>query len=876
MPDYTLSAKITGDSSDYEKAVAKAQKITGELEKNISQKISKANKNTGKSLAEIAAESGKTVNQLRSDVMKAAAEYRKTGLSMSEAMKKAYADIGYSAKDAENKSKSAIKGIGVSIDSLSGKLKTGLSVATKAIAAVAAGIGTVSAATIKIGSDFEAQMSRVQAISGATGAELQSLRDQAIQLGADTSFSASEAAQGMENLAAAGFTTTEIMDAMPGLLDMAAASGEDLAASSDIAASTLRGFGLAASDAGHVADVLAENANRTNSSIAETGEAMKYIAPLARAAGISLEETAAAIGIMANAGIQGSQAGTTLRGALSRLSKPTDDMVDVMDELGISFYDSEGKMKSLTDQVGMLRTATAGMTDEQRNNALVTLYGQESLSGMLALINEGEGSLAQLTESFETCDGAAQSVAATMQDNLQGAIEQMKGSLETLGIVIYDSVSAPLKDLAQDATEIINELTTAFQERGSQGLIEAGGGIVANVLLGIAQAAPSIITMATQLIQSIVTNLNTNLPQIMAAGGQILTALVSGVLQVIFMVGGLALNIVGELVSGLISNAPQLTAQANTMMTDFCAKIRERFPDLLQSGADAISSLLMGLLNNAPSVIEQGGTMITTFVDTILSMLPQILQAGGDIALNLLNGIVANAPDIIHQAAEISINFISMVKSHLPQILQTGVELIGELLAGIIRSAPDIIAAIPGIIYDVARTFLSYNWGSVGSDIIAGIARGIANAGGAIVDAAVDAAKSAFNAAKDFLGINSPSTLFRDEVGRYMALGMGVGFETNIPIDDIKGGLDGAVNQISRHYTEVGQRINPVEAITGMSRVAETYQADVSNIFEGVTIVVDNTTNLDGAPIYQKASEYTIRRIGNQQRAVLKAKGAYA
>ena len=800
MPDYTLSAKITGDSSDYEKAVKDADKATKELSKNTSDLSAKLSKG----------------------------------------------------------------------------LKKGLSVATKAIAAVAAGIGTVSVATIKIGSDFEAQMSRVQAISGATGSELEALRDQAIQLGADTSFSASEAAQGMENLAAAGFTTTEIMDAMPGLLDMADASGEDLAASSDIAASTLRGFGLAASDAGHVADVLAENANRTNSSVAETGEAMKYIAPLARAAGISLEETAAAIGIMANAGIQGSQAGTTLRGALSRLSKPTDDMVGVMDELGISFYDSEGKMKSLTDQVGMLRTATAGMTDEQRNNALVTLYGQESLSGMLALINEGEGSLAQLTESFETCDGAAQSAAVTMQDNLQGAIEQMKGSLETLGIVIYDSVSAPLKDLAQDATEIINELTTAFQERGSQGLIEAGGGIVADIILGIARAAPNIITTSVQILGSIITSLKSNLPQIVSAGGEILLSLISGIVQYQFMLLDLTANLIYEIVSGLINNAPQLMTQANTMMTDFCAQIRERFPDLLQSGADAISSLLTGLLDNAPSVIEQGGTMITTFVDTILGMLPQILQAGVDIVLNLLNGIVANAPDIIHQAAEISINFISMVKNHLPQILQTGVELIGELLAGIIRSVPDIIAAIPGIIYDVARTFLSYNWGSVGSDIIAGIARGIANAGGAIVDAAVDAAKSAFNAAKDFLGINSPSTLFRDEVGRYMALGMGVGFETNIPIDDIKGGLDSAVNQISRHYTEVGQRINPVEAITGMSRVAETYQADVSNIFEGVTIVVDNTTNLDGAPIYQKASEYTIRRIGNQQRAVLKAKGAYA
>ena len=164
----------------------------------------------------------------------------------------------------------------------------GLKAATVAITGTATAMAGIATAAVKVGSDFEAQMPRVQAISRATGEEFEKLRSQAIELGADTAFSATEAAQGMENLAAAGFTTSEIMDAMPGMLNLAAAAGEDLASSADIAASTLRGFGLEASEAGHVADVLAENANRTNSSVSETGEAMKYVAPLARAAGISL------------------------------------------------------------------------------------------------------------------------------------------------------------------------------------------------------------------------------------------------------------------------------------------------------------------------------------------------------------------------------------------------------------------------------------------------------------------------------------------------------------------------------------------------------------------------------------------------------------
>lgn len=796
MPDYTLSAKITGDSSSYQKAINEADKSTEQFQKNTSSLGSK----------------------------------------------------------------------------LAGGLKTGLSVSAKAIAAVSGALGTASVAAIKVGSDFEAQMSRVQAISGATGKELEELRNQAIQLGADTSFSASEAAQGMENLAAAGFTTSEIMDAMPGLLDLAAAAGEDLAASSDIAASTLRGFGLAASDAGHVADVLAENANRTNSSVAETGEAMKYIAPLARTAGISMEETAAAIGIMANAGIQGSQAGTTLRGALSRLSKPTDDMVGVMEQLGISFYDSEGKMKSLSDQVGMLRTAMQGMTDEQKNNVLVTLYGQESLSGMLALINEGEGSLTQLTESFRECDGAAQQAATTMQDNLQGAIEQMKGSLETLGIVLYDSLSEPLKNLAQQATEAINQLTTAFQENGMEGLISVGGQIISNILIGIAESLPSLLENAILIIQQIVASLNENMPQLVTAGGQILLTLISGMATLLPTLGEFALNLITQIGNGITENAPQLVPKGIEAVLQFIEGIVSNFPQIVSTGLDMLVSLAEGIANSLPTLIAEVPKIINEFCSNIDSLLPKILSAGIQIIIALGKGIIQSIPTIIANAGEIVTAILNVI-THL-NLFSTGANLIKGLGNGIKSIFSSISSIIKNLISKIKNPF-NINWGSIGENIIKGIAKGISSAIGWVVNAAKKAAKSAFNAAKSLLGIHSPSTLFRDEIGLNMALGMGIGFEDNIPVQDINNALDNAVNKISGHYAEVGQRINPVDAITGTSRIAETYQADVSNIFEGMTIVVDNTTNLDGTPIYKRASEYTIKSIGNQQRAVLRAKGAY-
>ena len=485
-------------------------------------------------------------------------------------------------------------GIEKGLKSLGSITAKGLKAATTTIAGTATALAGVSTAAIKVGSDFEAQMSRVKAISGATGEEFDQLRQQAIDLGADTAFSASQAAQGMENLAAAGFETDEIMSAMPGMLDLAAASGEDLAASADIAASTLRGFGLEASEAGHVADVLAENANRTNSSVAETGEAMKYIAPLARAAGISMEETAAAIGIMANAGIQGSQAGTTLRGALSRLSKPTDIMQQAMDELGVSFYDSEGKMLSLAEQVGMLQSAMEGMTDEQKNNYLVTLYGQEALSGMLALINEGPDSLSSLTAAYEACDGSAKAAAETMQDNLKGAVEQLSGSAETLGIVFYDSVADSLKNAAQVATDSVNNITDAFNNGGLDAAISAAGDEFANLATEAASHAPEMVDVAVDFIQSFTSGVVNNRGQLIDAAGEAAHAIASGLAELLPSELQAPVNdaieaISDSLSSGGLKKAGKVAADTFENLIDVAGVLSGTALPLLTSAIDLVS-----------------------------------------------------------------------------------------------------------------------------------------------------------------------------------------------------------------------------------------------------------------------------------------------
>ncbi|WP_202779941.1 phage tail tape measure protein [Enterococcus lactis] len=382
---------------------------------------------------------------------------------------KTFKDAQDAVKTFEEKSNSMTTAVG--------KVMQGTGAAmTKYITTPLIGVGVAAA---KVGGDFEEQMSRVKAISGATGDTFEQMKQQAIDLGAKTAFSAKESAAGMENLASAGFSAQEIMKAMPGLLDLAAVSGGDVALASENTATALRGFGLEASEAGHVADVFARAAADTNAEVGDMGEALKYVAPVANSMGISLEETAAAIGIMSDAGIKGSQAGTTLRGALSRLARPTKAMQDTMDNLGVSFYDADGKMKPLKTQVELLKKAFEGLTPEQQQNALVTLYGQESLSGMMALIDKGPDSLGKLTKSLKDSDGAADDMARTMQDNMNSSIEQMFGAFESAAIVIQKILAPSIRKVADAISGLVEKFVSAPES--TQKLVVAIGAIVAAI-----------------------------------------------------------------------------------------------------------------------------------------------------------------------------------------------------------------------------------------------------------------------------------------------------------------------------------------------------------------------------------------------------------
>ena len=367
--------------------------------------------------------------------------------------------------EADKASKNIVTKFGANMQSAGKKLTSAGSTLTKSVTVPIVGLGT---AAIKTSSDFESAMSKVSAISGATGTNLNKLNKKAQEMGSKTKFSATEAANAFEYMAMAGWKTEDMLDGIEGVMNLAAASGEDLATTSDIVTDALTAFGLSAKDSGHFADVLAKTSSSANTNVSMLGESFKYVAPVAGALGYSAEDTAIALGLMANAGIKGSQAGTALRSSISRLVKPTDDAAAMMDKYGISLTNTDGTMKPLGEVMNTLREKLGGLSEAEQAQAAATLFGQEAMSGMLAIINASDSDYQSLTDSIYNADGAAQQMSDTMLNNLSGQLTLLKSALEGLAIQFGEILMPYIKQFVgwlQNLVQKLQEMTPEQKEQ---------------------------------------------------------------------------------------------------------------------------------------------------------------------------------------------------------------------------------------------------------------------------------------------------------------------------------------------------------------------------------------------------------------------------
>lgn len=479
-----------------EKAEKELDSLSKSLEKDTAQAAKKAESSVKQSVKQIETSAKQASKQTESSAKQAGQEVKNTASSASkqviDSAKKAEEEVKKSSKRVTEEEKKQYKEREKTRESskpesdssepykesseratqywtgAGSKIKSIVSTITAATGAGAVAAGT---AAINAGKSFEAGMGEVQAISGASRKDLEALTNKAKEMGATTKFSATQASEGLKYMAMAGWNSQQMIDGLPGVMNLAAASGEDLGTVSDIVTDALTAMGLKASDSAHFADVLATAASSSNTNVAMMGETFKYAAPVAGALGYNIEDLAQAIGLMGNAGIKSSQAGTSLRSILTRLAKPPKDCANAMEDYGISIKNSDGSMKSLMEVMENMRDSLQGLPKDEQSAAAAALGGQEAMSGLLAIINASESDFDNLSKAIDNASGAAQDQADIMNDNLQGALYELGSAAESAGIELYDNIKNPAKKAVRAAATEIRSLSTTIKDNGIEAII---------------------------------------------------------------------------------------------------------------------------------------------------------------------------------------------------------------------------------------------------------------------------------------------------------------------------------------------------------------------------------------------------------------------
>lgn len=554
-------------------------------------------------------------------------------------------------------------GFQAGLSKLSGLASSAIKATTAVIGGAASAVAGIGAAAIKVGSDFEAGMSKVQSISGASATEIQQLADKAKEMGAKTKFSATESAEAFQYMAMAGWKTGDMLNSIEGIMNLAAASGEDLASTSDIVTDAMTAFGLAAdgtttiikdgytkevSNATHFADVLAKAASNSNTNVGMMGETFKYVAPVAGALGFSVEDCATAIGLMANSGIKASQAGTSLRSIFSRMAKPTDEVKAAMDQLGVSLTNSDGSMKSLKEVMKDLRSGFAGLTEAQKAQMASALGGQEAMSGLLAIVNASDEDYQKLEDSIYDADGAAKEMADTMNDNLQGAITLCKSALESVGIALYEEVQEPMKETVKVITSMVEDMNEAMAEKGFDGLIEAFGNSIAELAKMAVDAAPTLIGVAEDLVGTFINAIMEHQEEFAEAGATLVAELVKAIMNVAGDMWSAGIYLFTEFLQALSDHSEEIGQSFGEMLGKIGEAVQENTPLIIQTAKDFTAGFCQGLSEEFPGV----SALLDGFFDGFLKSIKENTEKILDIISKLFEVLDNQDPAALESIGE--------------------------------------------------------------------------------------------------------------------------------------------------------------------------------------------------------------------------------
>lgn len=584
------------------------------------------------------------------------------------------------------------KGFQSGLSSMSKIAGSAMKATTVVIATAATAIVGIGTAAVKVGMDFEAAMSEVQALSGATGSEFNMLEKAAIDAGASTVFSASEAAAALKYMSLAGWDAEKSAKELGGVLNLAAASGMELAKASDMVTDYLSAFSNSAISAADFADLLAYAQANSNTSAEQLGEAYKNCAANLNAAGQDVQTVTSLLEAMANQGEKGSTAGTKLRAVMRDLTAQMDNGAVSINGTSIAVMDAEGNFRDLTDILTDVEKATDGMGDAQKAAALQSVFTDEAISGLNLIFNEGMESVAGYEEELRNCSGTAEEMAAVMNDNLKGQITLLGSALESLGISIYKGLDAPLKEVVKQANEYVGQLQEAFNEGGFSGMVTAIGTILADAVQKVAEFAPTIIEAALNLISAFCNSIK-SAPGLADSVASLITTFVTALFECANEIWTTAIVLVGKLAEGIAAGAPQIFEAASACILNTIECIVDWLPDIINAGVQIAQALIDGLANMLPMFMVQVVSIITTIATTLVENLPIIIDCAIQIVSALIEGLISALPALLTGAVQLFQAIVDAIPIIIEKLLQALPDIIASVVDFLVASLPQIIDA---------------------------------------------------------------------------------------------------------------------------------------------------------------------------------------
>ena len=559
-------------------------------------------------------------------------------------------------------------------------------------------IGGVGVAAVKTAADFDSAMSQVAAVSGATGKDFDDLRNKAREMGSKTKFSATEAAEAMNYMAMAGWKTEDMLGGIEGVMNLAAASGEDLAITSDIVTDALTAFGLSAKDSGHFADILAAASSNANTNVSMMGETFKYCAPIAGALGFSAEDTAEAIGLMANAGIKSSQAGTALRTIMNNLAGDVKISGKAIGDVTIATTNADGSMRDLSDILADCRTAFSGLTESEKAQAAESLVGKNAMSGFLALMNAGEGDIEKLSSAIENCDGSAEKMAMTMQDNLAGQLTILKSQLQELAISFGDILMPAIRSIVSKLQGFVDKLN---------GMDEGTKRTIVTIALLVASIGPLLIIIGTTISK-------------IGVAMQGFVKLANGVskLKVAIQGGTGVLGKLGAALGGVSAPVLAVVAVIAVLVAAFVHlwRTNEGFRDAIIGTWNRIKDTISGFCQGIVDRLNALGFQFTDIVDvlkTVWDGFCQILAPIFEGVFNHIANILSTVTGVITGILDV---FIGIFTGNWSQAWTGVKEIFSSIWNGISSFFTNILNVIKGVA-DVVLGWFGTSWNEVWTNI---------------------------------------------------------------------------------------------------------------------------------------------------------------